>query len=391
MTRNPNILEQLIASDTSLLSKYTTPKDRYKVQILYTRIDRDGQNRPSFRDYSFNLNPDNYFYPASTVKMPIAFLAAQKCRALGIPITAAMFTDSAFDGQTASKADTTAPGGVPSIAHYIKKIFLVSDNDASNRLYEFLGQEYILGEMQRLGFNSADIRHRLAIVLSEEQNRHTNPVSFWNSDGRLIYKQPEQVSGREFPVRKDLVGKGYMMGEELISEPMDFSRKNRISLEDLHRCMQKIIFPERFTDQSNWKLSDSDYRYLYHCMSLLPRESGIPAYSTSEYYDGYVKFFLYGTQKETHIPDHIRIFNKVGWAYGFLTDVAYIVDFQNKVEFLLSATIYCNEDEILNDDRYDYDEVGLPFLEKLGHVIYHYELNRTKKHLPDLTRFKDKP
>jgi len=31
------------------------------------------------------------------------------------------------------------------------------------------------------------------------------------------------------------------------------------------------------------------------------------------------------------------VFNKPGWTYGFLTDVAYVVDFKNKVEFMLSA------------------------------------------------------
>ncbi|MDP9231009.1 MAG: glycoside hydrolase family 9 protein, partial [Bacteroidota bacterium] len=38
---------------------------------------------------------------------------------------------------------STAANGFPSIAQYIKKIFLVSDNDAYNRLYEFLGQQTI--------------------------------------------------------------------------------------------------------------------------------------------------------------------------------------------------------------------------------------------------------
>ena len=75
-----------------------------------------------------------------------------------------------------------------------------------------------------------------------------------------------------------------------------------------------------------------------------------------------------GSEKKP-IPEHIRIYNKVGDAYGFLTDVAYIVDTRNKVEFLLSATIYCNEDGIFNDDKYDYDSLGFPFLKHVGEVI----------------------
>jgi hypothetical protein len=84
----------------------------------------------------------------------------------------------------------------------------------------------------------------------------------------------------------------------------------------------------------------------------------------------------------------LRIFNKVGDAYGFLTDVAYVADFKTGVEFMLSATIYCNKDGIFNDDKYDYDTVGFPFLKHLGQVIYNYELKREKQHLPDLSSFK---
>ena len=50
----------------------------------------------------------------------------------------------------------------------------------------------------------------------------------------------------------------------------------------------------------------------------------------------------------------------------FLTDASYIVDFKNNVEFMLAATVYVNSDEILNDDKYDYETVGHPFIYQLG-------------------------
>jgi hypothetical protein len=55
------------------------------------------------------------------------------------------------------------------------------------------------------------------------------------------------------------------------------------------------------------------------------------------------------------------------------------------VEFFLSAVIYCNSDGILNDDKYDYDKIGYPFMKQLGQIIYDYELKREKKILPDLS------
>ena len=77
----------------------------------------------------------------------------------------------------------------------------------------------------------------------------------------------------------------------------------------------------------------------------------------------------------------------MGWAYGFLTDNAYIIDTQNGVEFFLSAVIYVNKNGVLNDDEYEFNELGLPFLASLGNKIYEYELGRFKSNQPDFSRF----
>lgn len=73
------------------------------------------------------------------------------------------------------------------------------------------------------------------------------------------------------------------------------------------------------------------------------------------------------------IPEHIEIYNKVGYAYGYLTDFAYIKDTQNNIEFILSATIHVNQNGIFNDDNYEYDTIGIPFLAELGRRIYNSE------------------
>ena len=71
-----------------------------------------------------------------------------------------------------------------------------------------------------------------------------------------------------------------------------------------------------------------------------------------------------------------------------LIDVAYFVDFDKNIEFFLSASIYCNSDEILNDDKYDYDAIGFPFMKNLGKIIYEEEVNRKRKIVPDLSGLK---
>ena len=84
---------------------------------------------------------------------------------------------------------------------------------------------------------------------------------------------------------------------------------------------------------------------------------------------------MYGDSEEP-IPDHIEIANKVGWAYGYLTDCAYIRDTQRDISFFLTATIHVNSNQIYNDGIYEYDSIGMPFLAELGRQVYDYELQR---------------
>ena len=119
---------------------------------------------------------------------------------------------------------------------------------------------------------------------------------------------------------------------------------------------------------------------------MMPGESAFPVYPAPDYWDTYVKFMLYGSEKVKTNPG-IRIFNKVGDAYGFLIDAACIVDLKNKIEFIVSAVIYCNSDQIFNDDKYDYDSIGFPFFKHLGEVLYEYDLKRKRKYTPDLSAF----
>jgi hypothetical protein len=379
------IMDQHPAWFDSLLKK----NDQWKIQVVYTQIDRNSSNKPGFIHHYLNFDPGTYFYPASTVKMPVALLALQRLNEINIPgldRNSTMITEAAYPGQERVYNDPSSEDGRPTIAHYIKKIFLVSDNEAYNRLYEFLGQEYINNSLHRMGYDSTQIVHRLQVSMTEDQHRRTNPVKFFTKDSatKVIYEKPAELSTMPYQQRSSFLGKGYMSGGKLVSQPFDFSRKNRISLADLHSVLQSVIFPSSVPARQRFNLTADDLRFLYRYMSMKPGESKFPQYDSS-YTDAYSKLLLFGGKSA--MPDGVRVFNKEGDAYGFLTDVAYIVDFKNGVEFLLSATIHCNSDGIYNDNRYDYDKVGFPFLKHLGEAIYQYELQRPKQHLPDLSGF----
>lgn len=384
-----SLLATLMAQQPGQFGVLLAGRKDLNIQLIYTQIDRSKKGKIKFTDHVYGLSKDQYFYPASTVKLPLAILALQRLNELKIPgldRNSTMITGEDGSRQTEVRNDPSAPGGSPTIAHYIKKILLVSDNDAYNRLYEFLGQEYINNSLHKMGYTDVQIIHRLELSLTEEENRHTNPVSFYDSAGKLLYHKPAERSKLVYAERNTKMGKGFLRGGQLVNEPFDFSKKNRLPLAALHSILRSILFPGSVEKMQRFNLTENDLAFLRKYMSMLPAESKWPSYDPSEAWDTYVKFLFYGAEKNTTVPG-VRIFNKPGDAYGFLIDAAYIVDFSKGTEFLLSAVIHCNSDGIYNDDTYDYATVGLPFMKNIGRLLAAYEQTRVRKRKPDLSSF----
>ena len=386
------LLKLLSGSSYSLVKDVINQKDSFRLQIIYTEINRNRFNEPSFRNYYFNVDTNIYFNPASTVKLPLALLALEKLNELDkkqVNKYSDMLIDSSQSWQSPAYTDYTSEDGKPSIAQYIRKAFLVSDNDAYNRLYQFVGPQTINRKLHDKGFDGTRITRQF-LGLTVQQNRYTNAIRFVNKENSLLYLQPAAFNPDSFYFGKTIkLGKGYMNSKDsLINEPIDFTKVNCLPLEDLQQMVKSVMFPESMPKSRRFKLTKNDYSFLYQYLSQFPGETNYPKYDSSEYYDSYVKFFF---RNESHkMPADVRVFNKVGWAYGFLIDASYIADFKNDVEYMLSAVIYVNKDGILNDNVYEYDSIGWPFMYQLGQTIYQYELQRPRQFRPDLKKFKVK-
>lgn len=389
--------EKKVAPFQSDLENYPTLKkvledsSKYQVQILYTQIDRNEHVNPMMTTFQFNLDDERYFYPASTVKLPIAILALEwleEQNIEGLTAETIMLTDSVRPTQFPALVDSTAESGLPSIAHYIKKILLVSDNDAFNRLYELLGQDYINQKLTEKGLSHIIINHRLSMPMSPEENRQFNPIRFVDKSGNIVHEVPARSTETVYSnSNQPKIGKAYFSGDSLVNEPLDFTYKNKFAISDFDGVVKRIVFPQAFLGDERFEISEDHRNFILKYMSMLPGESDFPSYPQEEYTDSYSKFFKFGTDDKP-IPDQFRIFNKTGWAYGHLIDGSYFVDFENGVEFFVTAVIYTNENETLNDDTYETEEIGLPFFAELGDYLYQIELKRKKQIPADLSGFK---
>ena len=329
----------------------------YKIQIAYTPIEENKIGETQF----FNYSPRQYFYPASTVKLPAVLLALEKLNQIGVSKDAIYSSNSKLEAYA-----SVTPEAGETIASYIKKILLVSDNDAFNRLYDFLGQDYFNEKLKEKGFSNSHIKHRLSISLSLEENAYTPDIQL----GTTYNQATQNAEVSNMPLKPILIGKAYYNGGKLVAKPMDFVNKNTFDLLDQHKMLLSFFYGENPFD-----ISSEDMAFVKDYMNRLPRNAG---YSEETYPDNYGKFFVFG-DKKGRIPDNIKIYNKIGGAYGFLIDNSFIEDHENNVKFFLSAVIYTNANKTLNDDTYEYDSIALPFLGELGRHIYRLESSKRIK------------
>ena len=386
-TKTDSLLKEILNDIQDSTTKSALSNlDQHRIQIIYTQINRDKKGKPSFTNYHLNVDPDLYFNPASMVKMPLAFLSLEKLQEMnkpGVNKHTRMKYDSSYGRQVAMTNDSSAENSFPSIAHFIKRAFLISENDPYNRMYQFVGQQQTNKKLIEKGYTSIRITRQF-MGYTEEQNRHTNGIEFIDKIGNTIYSQAPQYNTDSFQFPSPiLIGNAHINREDqLVATPFDFTKHNNLSLEDMRKMIQSVVFPNSVDKKNRFNLSEEDRLFLLQYMSQYPSETNYPKYDSELFYDSYVKFFF--SDSSHKIPSHIRVFNKVGWAYGFMTDVSYVIDTKNNIDYMLSATIYVNSDGVVNDSKYDEETVGFPFFDKIGRAIYAYELSRSHQHKPVL-------
>lgn len=351
--KTEDLLRVVLQSSDPAIKTVMADPEKFEVQIRYTRIHRENDSI-ILKNYDFQVDDRSYFYPASTVKFPIAVLALEKLN----------FLDS-LDRKTSYYVEGDSVEAT--FEQDIMNIFAISDNHANNRLLEFLGQNAINDSLKQKGIEPVRISHRLGV---HDDAVTTKPLIWKLNDSTYAQSSP-LISNPAQALLLHGIKKGiaHTSGDSLSNEPMDFSFKNYLSITALDGILKRVIFPELFSRKQQFHLSEAQREFLLEAMQITPREAG---YDPHLFPDGYCKFFMFG-DTSIPIPDDLQIFNKVGFAYGTLTDCAYVLDRRNNVEFMLTATLLVNENKVFNDDLYEYDQIGMPFLAALGRGLYNLE------------------
>jgi hypothetical protein len=337
-------VETILRSDDELASWLADP-ERHRVEVLLAVPNAGGSlDRSGFRA------DREYFYPASTVKLCAAFAALEKLGELAqehgesvSPSTKIRFVS----GQGRSRRAVST-----SVGRDIEQALVVSDNDAFNRLLDFVGPEELAERLARRGITSAHVAH------------HLGDVSAWSlptielllPNGAAI--PVGQRIGFPIPAAPSVaLGRAYRNERgRLVPKPMDFATKNFIPLRELQELLVGIMRPELAPDPAAWEIP---FRPL-----LVETLGQLPGGALDARYKPLAVAIA------SALPDRgIRVYGKSGRAYGFAVENAYVTSEATGRSFFVAATIYANGNDVMNDDRYEYDAVADPFVARLGVVL----------------------
>jgi hypothetical protein len=209
---------------------------------------------------------------------------------------------------------------------------VVSDNPAYNRLFDRVGVGRLSAMMRAAGLSSVRLTHHLGV-----------PGTVLHDLG----EGPPEVPGLD-------VGVARIEGGVRVEGPLACAGRNRIALADLHAMIGMIAARHGFG------LSDEAWELLERAMTCDPASAGFVGLPRH-----HLKFF--GPGVERVIPD-ATILNKCGRAYGFTIDNA-VVRVAGKPDVRLTACVYTNANDVLNDDVYEYDGIASPLFADLAEVV----------------------
>ena len=341
---------------------------QHAVQLRWVRIVRDADGARRYVTHDHGLAPRRWFPAASVVKLPMALLMAEAVQAAGGDMDSVLRLDAApVSGEWDDEplADTFARG--------IDRTFAVSENRPYNRWYELLGGEHIHRRLAELGYPQVRLIARLGSS-DIEANRRNGGGALLSADGRKLRRFPAATARvRRFPFGRVLSGEGWQNDDGSVTRgPHDFSHANFLPLADSLRMLQAFVSPESVPATQRWRIDGAVRARLLRALALRPRESTSPLYPEAEHPDGYARWFFVGDGTARY-PDGLSVSGKSGMAYGALSEVVYVVDRDSGVECMLAASIRVNADGILNDDRYEYDTIGIPFMAAWSRAVLDVE------------------
>lgn len=351
---NSASIAEILRSGSAKLKAVLARARELQLQLCYSWRDARGQLNSQY------LHADSrWFAPASLVKLPLAAMLLEDLEARRLDWRSGALRFPNMPDCAAGAAELRT---AQSVQRLIERALVVSDDSAYCALFDALGPQKIAERCAELGYG-ARIQARFGYC-GPELSRVTGPV-WWHQGGQAkeLYPVRPAFELRRAAAKIEL-GRAWMSGTKRIEGPKDFTDSNTMLLRDLHQVLLAVTQPDLVPARQRFKLSQAAREFLLAAMARNPAQCDSCSGEERAMPDNAFRLLAVG---DAQWPAGLKVRNKVGWAYGFLSDIAHLRD--SRHECWISCVMYLNADGVLNDGRYDYDSIGRPFMAEAGRLL----------------------
>ncbi len=389
------ILQNVLDSLEDKYPKVIESPEKYRFKIVFTEIKR-ANGKVTLETVGFRMNENEYLYPASIVKLPTILIGMEeynkihKIRSRVTYETLLKFNKEKGCMPTAFSVKIGNKLEYYTLDLFTKQMLAVSDNDAYNRMFDFVGQQQLNRRLKEMNYQNGKIIRKFVLNCSLDQNRISDSYVFLGRRNEWLYNR-RGISNPDTILTDSTykIGKAYEgLDKKIVPRPFDFSRQNNMELVDLHKTLNGVVFPKSEFAHT-FDISEEQRKYLIQNLGKYPAEYGLD-FNPIEFPATYKKYLFFGKDTNTSYTNdslnRFRSFNMVGLSFGCAIDAAYIVDLDTGKEFVLTVGIYANEDEVINDAKYDYESLAYPLMKDIGRLIMN-QLPENKENVEYLRGF----
>jgi len=369
-----SLLIRILQGKDATLDQVLSNSAKYNFQLILS-VFSDNKGKDELVHYS--INRDKYFFsPASLIKFPVAVVALEKLTALqaryGITIEDSLeLITCSCDLSSRSYVRNTRPA---TFRQLLREMLILSDNDAYNVMFDFLGKDYFNTRIRQLGYQRINLRRRFYFPCDYGAQERFGGFRFYDPLGKLQYEIPCQTSQGEW--RNDsnwphTAGQKHLENGKWVAGPKSFLDGNYVSLWEAHRLLIDVLSADTLPDSPFFAIEDSMRQELIDALGSYPRALQSGRYQGEKYPDHYYKYFLDPKTMVT-ADNQLKIYNKVGISGGFISDVSYFYDQQSGLRFFLSGAMLAKKDGLMDNGKYDYYDIGIPVFRKIGSLVYAY-------------------
>jgi len=366
----PDFLLEIYGKDT-LVDYVLENREKFRFQFMLTEIEEVDSTLVLGKTHNYAV-PEWYFYPASVVKLPTAILTLEKLKEKDFPVESFLVIRGDFECGNMSFVEDSYEKNM-TIKGMMRELIIVSNNMYYNSLYHFLTPKYLNEQLQAKGIRNTHIYKDFS-GCEMPLNMKTHGYFLVDRKKSIALKEDQS----EFPLSEfaahysydstKLLGSKHEYRRNIVNGPFDFNYNLEYPISDIHGTSMRLFFPQFFKEDERWNIREEDRDLLIETMKSMPRDLNEKKYSDKKKYpDNLYKYLIHGDDNSKY--NSVVTYSKLGLSYGFVTETAYVHDPSTNRRYVLTVSMYVNENDTVNDGKYEYEELAKPFLARFGQLI----------------------